>query len=215
MVYFEVSSKSEDSFSNEAQMENLSEQVQEIPEAQEISVDEGEDLENEENQSQSSLESDSENKDSEGSFDNSTALAFQINFEEMSGTVSRVQSAEAKRIAAEEERKAEEARRLAASRRYVSHNNTSDLRQYSGKKIVLFMNADWCPYCKKLDANLQAEKGNIPSNVVIVKVDYRSPLASNYDFRGIPTVFLVRSDGSLIKQLMYYVHDLNSILNQI
>ncbi len=216
LVYFETSTKNQStaSNSNQTEMENLSEQV--VENSGEENSSETEELEGEEQGDQSEINFEEDGVEGqEVVFDNSTALAFQINFEEVSSTTSKVQSAESKRIA-EEERKAaeEEARRLAASRRYVSHNNTSDLSQYSGKKIVLFMNADWCPYCESLDATLQAEKGGIPSNVIIVKVGYRSPLASNYDFRGIPTLFQVRSNGSLIKKLDY-AYNLDTIINQI
>lgn len=39
-------------------------------------------------------------------------------------------------------------------------------------KVVLFFRASWCPTCKALDADIRAHLDQIPSNVLILDVDY-------------------------------------------
>lgn len=39
-------------------------------------------------------------------------------------------------------------------------------------KMVLFFHADWCPFCRSLDQNLQSNLENIPEGISILKVDY-------------------------------------------
>lgn len=39
-------------------------------------------------------------------------------------------------------------------------------------KIVLFFKANWCPTCRALDVNIKSNLSNIPSDVIILEVDY-------------------------------------------
>ncbi len=41
-------------------------------------------------------------------------------------------------------------------------------------KVILFFYAPWCPTCKALDGDINAELSQIPSNTKILKVDYES-----------------------------------------
>ena len=43
-----------------------------------------------------------------------------------------------------------------------------------GDKIVLYFHADWCPFCRVLDKDINNNLDNIPSGTTILKVDYDS-----------------------------------------
>ncbi|HMT00769.1 MAG TPA: thioredoxin family protein [Candidatus Absconditabacterales bacterium] len=42
----------------------------------------------------------------------------------------------------------------------------------NGKKVLLFFHASWNPTCKALEKDILSKKSSIPSEVVILKVDY-------------------------------------------
>jgi thiol:disulfide interchange protein len=42
----------------------------------------------------------------------------------------------------------------------------------SGQKVALFFHATWCPTCKALEKSINAEISSIPTDTLIVKVDY-------------------------------------------
>lgn len=52
----------------------------------------------------------------------------------------------------------------------------SNQDQYSGTKVVLFFNADWCSTCEVARTNFEASKALIPSDLTIVIVDFDSAL---------------------------------------
>ena len=42
----------------------------------------------------------------------------------------------------------------------------------SGQKVALFFHATWCPTCKALEKSINTEISSIPSDALIVNVDY-------------------------------------------
>ena len=44
----------------------------------------------------------------------------------------------------------------------------------SGRSVVLFFHAPWCPYCKTADTNFKANIEKIPQGVSVLKTDYDS-----------------------------------------
>lgn len=49
------------------------------------------------------------------------------------------------------------------------------LSNNKNKRIVLFFFANWCPTCKAADKEFKVNLNKIPSDVVIVKVNYNDP----------------------------------------
>lgn len=50
--------------------------------------------------------------------------------------------------------------------------NTKSFSVYQENKRILYFHADWCPICKTLDSELTNSQQNIPTDVVIYKVNY-------------------------------------------
>lgn len=54
---------------------------------------------------------------------------------------------------------------------YVSYDASKIAFAQNGK-VVLFFRASWCPSCRALDADIKTNVSQIPSNVLILDVDY-------------------------------------------
>ncbi len=54
---------------------------------------------------------------------------------------------------------------------YVSYDASKITFAQNGK-VVLFFRASWCPSCRALDADIKTNVSQIPSNVLILDVDY-------------------------------------------
>jgi thioredoxin 1 len=69
-------------------------------------------------------------------------------------------------------------------------------------KVLLFFYADWCPLCRPLDADINAHLSDIPSDVLILKVNYdkETALKQRYGVTYQHTIVEVNSEGSLIKK---------------
>lgn len=69
---------------------------------------------------------------------------------------------------------------------------------------VLFFYASWCPSCTELKKNLQGdvENGNIPTNMIILEVDYdkNKELRKKYDIVTQHTLVWIDKDGTEIKK---------------
>ena len=90
-----------------------------------------------------------------------------------------------------------------------------------GKLILLhFTGSDWCPWCKKLDAEVFSKpefSEYAKKNLVLVKVDFphhisqsedlvkaNKELKSDYKITGFPTLVLINPDGKVVwKQVGY------------
>ena len=69
-------------------------------------------------------------------------------------------------------------------------------------KVVLFFKADWCPSCRVLDADINKNLGDIPSNVTILEVNYDSEtnLKQKYGITTQHTLVYVDNDGNQLKK---------------
>ncbi len=67
-------------------------------------------------------------------------------------------------------------------------------------KVILFFYAPWCPTCKALDGDINAELSQIPSNTKILKVDYESSteLKKKYGVTYQHTLVQVDAQGNMI-----------------
>jgi thioredoxin 1 len=68
--------------------------------------------------------------------------------------------------------------------------------------VVLFFHASWCPSCRGLNTDIEANMGSIPAGVSILKVDYdkETELKKKYGVTYQHTLVQVDTDGTLIKK---------------
>lgn len=72
----------------------------------------------------------------------------------------------------------------------------------SGQKVALFFHATWCPSCRALDKSISSEISSIPSDALIVKVDYDSSteMKKKYGVTNQHTTVLIDKDMNLISK---------------
>jgi thioredoxin 1 len=68
--------------------------------------------------------------------------------------------------------------------------------------VVLFFHASWCPSCRGLNADIEANTSAIPEGVSILKLDYdkETELKKKYGVTYQHTLVQVDKDGNLIKK---------------
>ena len=68
--------------------------------------------------------------------------------------------------------------------------------------VVLFFHASWCPSCRSLNSDIEANAGSIPEGVSILKVDYDTgtELKKKYGVTTQHTLVQVDKDGNIIKK---------------
>lgn len=68
--------------------------------------------------------------------------------------------------------------------------------------VVLFFKANWCPTCNALDANLQANLDEIPSDLSILTLNYdtENELKDKYNIRTQHTLVQVDATGNELNQ---------------
>lgn len=68
--------------------------------------------------------------------------------------------------------------------------------------VVLFFHASWCPSCRGLNTDIEANVSSIPAGVSILKVDYdkETELKKKYGVTYQHTLVQVDTDGTLIKK---------------
>ncbi len=68
--------------------------------------------------------------------------------------------------------------------------------------VVLFFHASWCPSCRGLNSNIEANVSSIPDGVNILKVDYdkETELKKKYGVTYQHTLVQVDANGNLIKK---------------
>lgn len=82
----------------------------------------------------------------------------------------------------------------------------------SGRSMFVMVHASWCLACKKMKRNVLPEKeaGDLfNSSYINVMVDYDSDegkqFRNTYSVPGTPTLFIMDSDGKVIKQTSGYL----------
>ncbi len=96
------------------------------------------------------------------------------------------------------------------------------LAKSRNKHVFLYFHADWCAYCKKMEATTFKEK-NIWSflneNFVSIQVDTEkdTEISDQWKVRGLPTVWFLKPDGTKLDNLPGYVDEeyLFKVLNYI
>lgn len=84
---------------------------------------------------------------------------------------------------------------------YETYTPEKLIRAKTGS-VVLFFNASWCPSCRGLNADIEANMGAIPEGVSILKVDYdkETELKKKYGVTYQHTLVQVDAEGTLIKK---------------
>lgn len=83
---------------------------------------------------------------------------------------------------------------------YADYAKTQD--KYKDYKVVLYFHAPWCPTCRALDKNINANLGAIPTKTIIVKTDYDSSneLKKKYGVTYQHTLVQIDSGGNKVKK---------------
>ena len=70
----------------------------------------------------------------------------------------------------------------------------------SGKNVILFFHAKWCPTCKVADANFLKE--TVPADTIVLKVDYdmSTELKQKYGVTSQHTFVSLNTDETLKKK---------------
>ncbi len=102
-----------------------------------------------------------------------------------------------------EEVQVDSSQSVAAGTGVYKEYDEADLRSNSDAKI-LFFHAAWCPQCRELEADIN--KGPIPDNVTIYKVDYdtNQTLRKKYGVALQTTLVKVDSSGNLLQKYVAY-----------
>jgi thiol-disulfide isomerase/thioredoxin len=84
----------------------------------------------------------------------------------------------------------------------------------SGQKVTLFFHASWCPSCRALDGAINAGLSSIPSDTLIVKVDYddSADMKKKYGVISQHTTVMIDADMNLISKKLG-ARNIGEILN--
>lgn len=76
------------------------------------------------------------------------------------------------------------------------------------KPLMIHFTADWCTWCKKLEAEAFKNQDiiSLSKSFVPVKVDCdkEGEIAKKFQIRGLPTILFTSPDGNLIHQVIGY-----------
>lgn len=80
--------------------------------------------------------------------------------------------------------------------------NAEKIARAETENVVLFFRASWCPTCRAVDTDIKANLSQIPSDLVILDVDYdnSSELKKKYGVTYQHTFVQVDKEGNLIKK---------------
>lgn len=72
----------------------------------------------------------------------------------------------------------------------------------AGQKVALFFHASWCPSCRALDKAITADVSSIPTDALIVKVDYDNSedMKKKYGVTSQHTTVIVDADMALVSK---------------
>jgi len=87
----------------------------------------------------------------------------------------------------------------------------------AGETNILFFHADWCPSCRGLENDLNANLGAIPAGVNILKLDYDSEteLKREYGVIRQHTLVVVDGDGNEVRKLTGLTNTLDQVVGQL
>ena len=93
---------------------------------------------------------------------------------------------------------------------YKKGMKLAKLIENQNKRIFLYFYADWCQYCLKLNettfkeqAILDYLKENFIS--ILIDTDKEKKLVKDWQVRGLPTMYFLKSDGTSLKTIRGYI----------
>lgn len=99
---------------------------------------------------------------------------------------------------------------------YMSYSSDAFSSALKSKQnVVLFFSATWCPTCRALDKQIESNLSSIPSDAVILKVNYddSTELKQKYGVTTQHTTVLIGSDGSF-KSKKLWARNISEIFAQ-
>ena len=83
--------------------------------------------------------------------------------------------------------------------------------------VILFFHADWCPSCRALEDDINANVSQIPDGVHILKLDFdtETELKQRYGIVRQHTLVQVDANGGEIQKLTGLTNTLDQVLNQL
>ncbi len=98
---------------------------------------------------------------------------------------------------------------------YLDYQGSDQLAQLAGQDRWLNFHASWCPQCRRLDQDINANPDQIPSGVVILKVDFddNKDLKQQYGVTQQTTIVRIDADGREVSR--YVAFDEPTLINVI
>lgn len=87
----------------------------------------------------------------------------------------------------------------------------------SNGTVALFFHANWCPSCRSLENDINANLSDIPANTHILKLDYdtETELKKKYGVVRQHTIVVVDADGNELKKLTGLTNTLEQVVSQL
>ena len=100
----------------------------------------------------------------------------------------------------------------AAAIEWQDYTQGMALAKKQGKHIFLYFHADWCTYCRKLEATTFQDKKvktYLKDNFIAISVDTdkETALSTEWKVRGLPTLWFLKPDNSKISSMPGYVDE--------
>jgi thiol-disulfide isomerase/thioredoxin len=70
----------------------------------------------------------------------------------------------------------------------------------ANQEVILYFHADWCPSCQAFDDDLAENPGDLPEDVLILKIDYdtETELKAEYDITQQHTFVFLDQQGEVM-----------------
>lgn len=93
---------------------------------------------------------------------------------------------------------------------WQSHDKGINMAKEQKKKIFVYFHAQWCGYCRKMEASTFQDKTLIDylnANFIAIKVDsdVEKKVADSYSVRGLPTCWFLKADGDKLSSMPGYI----------
>ena len=85
---------------------------------------------------------------------------------------------------------------------YKAYSASERESLHGDKPYVIFFHANWCPICRKMDSDLNAQLDTFPEGTTILKADYdtEDDLKDEYNVRVQSTVVVLDANGEVVWQ---------------